>query len=165
MLRLTSIEGFHEDDVVSVDLSSVVATVCETLQPIAQLREVSVQTKLEPNSKNRLSDERADMLISNLFIIAVQHSPASGFVSIGVRKEAGRVLLTVSDYGHGISQEALPHVFERFYREDTSRSRATGGTGLGLSICKAIVSSADGTIAVESSVGVGTTFRATFMET
>ena len=165
MLRLTSIEGFHEDIGHSVDLSSAVAKVCETLQPIATLREVSVQTELKPDSTVRLSAERADMLISNLFINAVQHSRASGSVRIGVTKDAGRVLLTVSDYGHGISQEALPHIFERFYREDTSRSRATGGTGLGLSICKAIVSSAGGTIAVDSSVGVGTTFSATFMET
>ncbi len=165
MLRLTSIEVPDEESVTSIDLSSAVAKVCETLQPIAQLREVSVQTELEPGAKVRLSAERADMLISNLFLNAVQHSPASSIVRIRVRKDAGRVLLAVSDDGYGISQEALPYIFDRFYREDTSRSRATGGTGLGLSICKAIVSSAGGAIAVESSVGFGTTFRATFMQT
>ena len=72
------------------------------------------------------------------------------------------MLLEVQDVGSGIAPEALPHIFERFYREDRSRSRETGGTGLGLSICKSIVEAAGGSIAVESSLEQGTRVLVTF---
>ena len=68
----------------------------------------------------------------------------------------------MTDQGEGIGPEALPHIFERFYREDTSRSRETGGTGLGLAICKSIVDAAHGAIRVESRQGQGTTVEVTF---
>ena len=64
--------------------------------------------------------------------------------------------MTVEDDGEGIAAEDLPHVFERFYRGDPSRSRNTGGTGLGLSICKAVVSRWQGEIEIASDLGVGT---------
>jgi signal transduction histidine kinase len=71
-------------------------------------------------------------------------------------------MLQVVDQGSGIRAEALPHVFERFYRDDPSRSRASGGTGLGLAICKSIVDAAGGTIAISSTVGEGTKVVASF---
>ena len=64
--------------------------------------------------------------------------------------------LAIEDDGDGIAPEDLPHVFDRFYRGDPSRSRNTGGTGLGLSICKAIVSRWQGTIEISSELGIGT---------
>jgi signal transduction histidine kinase len=66
------------------------------------------------------------------------------------------VTLIVEDHGAGISADALPHIFERFFREDRSRSRETGGVGLGLSICKSIVDAAGGTFTVQSAEGQGT---------
>ncbi len=66
-------------------------------------------------------------------------------------------VLEIEDHGEGIDPEALPHVFERFYRGDPSRTRSTGGTGLGLAICKAIVERAGGSIAIASQPGQGTT--------
>ena len=65
--------------------------------------------------------------------------------------------LRIEDHGDGIEPDALPHIFDRFYRGDPSRSRKTGGTGLGLAICKAIVSRAHGDISLTSQPGVGTT--------
>ncbi len=72
------------------------------------------------------------------------------------------MVLQIDDVGKGIGQHAIPHIFERFYREDPSRSRDTGGTGLGLSICKSIVDAAAGEIHVTSEPNVKTTFRIVF---
>jgi signal transduction histidine kinase len=68
--------------------------------------------------------------------------------------------LVIEDHGEGISAEALPHVFERFYRGDPSRTRSTGGAGLGLAICKAMVEKAGGAISIASRQGEGTTVTA-----
>ena len=70
--------------------------------------------------------------------------------------------LRVNDRGEGIPASALPHVFERFFRADRSRSRDSGGAGLGLSICKAIVERSGGTIHIQSAVGTGTEVTVTF---
>ncbi|HKG26104.1 MAG TPA: ATP-binding protein, partial [Thermomicrobiales bacterium] len=71
--------------------------------------------------------------------------------------EDGRAVLRVSDTGVGIAPEHLPHLFDRFYRADSSRQRGSGGTGLGLPIARAIVEQHRGTIAIESTAGAGTT--------
>jgi signal transduction histidine kinase len=70
--------------------------------------------------------------------------------------EAEAVQLQIEDHGEGIAAEALPHIFDRFYRGDPSRARSTGGTGLGLAICKAIVEKAGGSIILTSQPGRGT---------
>jgi len=89
----------------------------------------------------------------------MQHSSGGGEVRLVVGREEGFAELRVEDDGSGIAKEALPFVFDRFYREDRSRSRETGGSGLGLAICKAIVMRSCGEIAMESEVGVGTKVR------
>jgi signal transduction histidine kinase len=106
--------------------------------------------------------EKAEVLISNLIVNAIQHSTAGAEVRVTVEQRAGEALLQVRDTGAGIAEEALPHIFERFYREDSSRSRDTGGAGLGLAICKSIVRSAGGTISMESTPGVQTVANISF---
>ena len=78
-----------------------------------------------------------------------------------MRREESAVF-EVQDWGIGIASEALPLVFNRFYREDTSRSRDTGGTGLGLAICKSIVDCVNGSISLASTKGEGTTVTVSF---
>jgi two-component system sensor histidine kinase CiaH len=73
-----------------------------------------------------------------------------------VQQDGTHAELAIEDDGEGIAAEDLPHVFDRFYRGDPSRSRNTGGTGLGLAICKAIASRWQGTIDISSSLGIGT---------
>jgi signal transduction histidine kinase len=110
-----------------------------------------------------LAEEAVETLVSNLVMNAVQHSAAGGAVKVSVRvDDARRAVLQVADEGAGIAAENLPHIFERFYREDRSRSRETGGAGLGLAICKSIVEGAGGTIGVESGVGRGTKVTVSF---
>ena len=144
----------------STDLAAVSRLVIQRLGPLFEARRVRVkmyggmQTTLV-----RPSADELDVLVSNLIINAAQHSPEGGLIGLRIESADGFALLTVQDYGHGISPDALPHVFERFYREDISRSRETGGAGLGLSICKAIVEGASGVIEIESTVGLGTIVR------
>jgi signal transduction histidine kinase len=109
-----------------------------------------------------IDPEQLQLLCSNLLLNALQHSPAGSVVQAVVKHDGTSAELTIEDAGEGIAPEDLPHVFERFYRGDPSRSRNTGGTGLGLAICKAITSRWQGTIEIASDLGVGTKVSARF---
>ncbi|MFI6096007.1 sensor histidine kinase [Lentzea sp. NPDC051213] len=100
---------------------------------------------------------RLRQILTNLITNALRHTPPGGTVRISA--QGGRI--TVSDTGSGIAAEDLPHVFDRFWRADRSRTRDTGGSGLGLAIVHALVTAHGGTITVESTVGVGTAFTIT----
>lgn len=95
----------------------------------------------------------------NLLENAVRHTPDSGRVRASVRAENGEVEVEVSDSGAGIPAADIPRIFERFYRVDAARSRATGGTGLGLAIVKHVADQHRGRVEVESRLGEGSTFR------
>lgn len=101
--------------------------------------------------------DECSMLISNLLSNAIQHSLPGSEVQARLTLEGNSITLTIEDTGEGIDPEALPHVFDRFYRGDPSRTRSTGGTGLGLAICKAIAERAGGSISIASQPGKGTT--------
>lgn len=92
----------------------------------------------------------------NLLMNARRHTPPDGEIEFGARSGEGHVAITVRDTGEGIPPEHLPHVCERFYRVDAARSRGSGGTGLGLAICQSIVQAHQGSLSLESEVGVGT---------
>jgi len=101
--------------------------------------------------------DKIRMVFRNLLENAVKHTPADGDpVSISMALEGDHVEIVVQDHGEGIPESALPHLFEPFFRADSSRSRKTGGYGLGLSLCKAIVDAHNGRIDVSSSPGKGT---------
>ena len=95
-------------------------------------------------------------LFSNLLDNSIKHTASGGRISVTVQPGGPRHVVTVDDTGEGIPAEDLPHVFERFYRGDRSRSRDTGGFGLGLSICRQIADDHGGDISIESHVGQGT---------
>jgi signal transduction histidine kinase len=112
---------------------------------------------------------RIGQVLRNLLDNGLTHTPAGGKVGVAVRvlrpepgqRDDGWIEVTVQDTGSGISVEDLPYVFERFYRADRSRSRATGGAGLGLAIARQLVEAHGGRIAVESTLGQGTHFTFT----
>lgn len=101
--------------------------------------------------------DRLDQVVTNLVENAVKYTDR-GKVEVSLMREGDFALLRVADTGIGIPEEALPHLFERFYRVDKARSRKTGGTGLGLAIVEKIVSLHGGDIRVESVPGAGSTF-------
>jgi len=112
-------------------------------------------------SPARIRGDRAQVrrLFSNLLDNAVRHGPPGGTVSVTIsQQDAGTVEVRVHDEGGRIPAAALPHLFDRFYRADQSRARATGGVGLGLSIAKEIALRHDGDILVASSPEHGTCF-------
>ncbi|GHG26491.1 MULTISPECIES: sensor histidine kinase [Amycolatopsis] len=101
---------------------------------------------------------RLRQIVGNLVTNAIRHTPAGGRVTIRVSATADEVTLAVADTGTGIAAEDLPHVFDRFWRAEKSRSRQTGGSGLGLAIVRHLVQAHGGTVTVESEVDAGSTF-------
>lgn len=101
-------------------------------------------------------DHQLRLLLDNLLSNALRHTPADGTVHVAVAREGSEAVLVVSDNGEGVPPDALPHLFERFFRVDEGRSRGRGGAGLGLSIVLAVARRHGGTASVRSALGEGT---------
>jgi signal transduction histidine kinase len=162
MLALARVEEALPAQAQEIDLSSVVSSVVKRLRPISEDKKIKVDVHVDAASHVVMDSNDADVLASNLIFNAVQHSPMHARITVSVLSHAGRTELRVADNGEGIPEDALPHVFERFYRADASRSRHSGGAGLGLAICKAIVERAKGKIMIQSQLGLGTEVIAVF---
>src|ERR1700723_1333729 len=156
MLALARIEEEGEKPAEVVDLGMTVRSLAERLKPLAGAKQVTIGVIADGACLVSVQASDAEILSSNLLMNAVQHSPAGAEVRVSLTAQDGMAEMRVVDQGDGIPESALPHIFERFYRTDASRSRQSGGTGLGLAICKAIVERSRGTIAVESATGRGT---------
>ncbi|MEV4946561.1 ATP-binding protein [Streptomyces sp. NPDC053755] len=105
--------------------------------------------------------DRLRQVVGNLVGNALRATPSGGSVTLALMRHGDLAIVQVRDTGKGIPAGELPHLFDRFWRADAARGRATGGSGLGLSIARQIVADHQGTIDVESAVGVGTTFTVT----
>ena len=101
-------------------------------------------------------------IIFNLVENGIKYNQPQGSVHVSLEKTAEDVTISVEDTGFGIPEEALGHIFERFYRVDKARSRQAGGSGLGLSIVRELVQRNYGSIGVRSEVGKGTRFMVVF---
>jgi signal transduction histidine kinase len=134
-------------------LAETVRQVVQQFESMAELKRLRVLVSAEDTVMVDIEPEQLQLLCSNLLLNALQHSSAGSAIRAVVGQNGE---LVIEDDGDGIAPEDLPHVFDRFYRGDPSRSRNTGGTGLGLSICKAIVSRRQGTIEITSELGIGT---------
>ena len=154
MLALARVESASSSSSLepAADLAQCLRRTVAQLATMAALRGVQVEVAVPASAACRvpIAEEDCCALISNLLLNAIQHSPANSKVEARVTPETEEINLEIQDHGDGIDPEALPHVFDRFYRGDPSRTRSTGGTGLGLAICKAIVQRAGGAIALVS---------------
>ena len=123
-------------------------------------KNIQLVTDVEPGLPNLFVDkDRIIQVLTNLAGNALQYTPNGGKVSISVRREKSEILFAVKDTGIGISTEQLTFIFNRFYRTDKSRNRASGGSGIGLTIAKALVQAHQGKIWAESNgEGKGSTF-------
>lgn len=157
MLELTRTEnGVAEIRKDPVDLSGLIENMTDLYLPAAEDAGVVLHCRNGEELFIAGDKEKLQRLVSNLLDNALKFTPDGGTVTIAASLQNGKALLTVSDTGEGIAEQDLPHIFDRFFRADSSRT--IPGSGLGLCLVKAITEAHGGTIRVESEVGNGTTF-------
>jgi len=139
-----------------ISLETAMRDVIDLYVPLAQEKDITLSCTVDSADFVSADDGRIRQLISNLLDNAIKYSPRGSGVTITLGRKANDVVLTIADEGCGISSEHLPHVFDRFYRADAARSRATAGFGLGLAICRTIVEAHGGNIEIESEPGRST---------
>lgn len=144
-----------------VDLTQIAANTFEQLEMSARKADVTLQLDAKP-AMVEADRQMMDELLYNLCDNAIRYNVHGGSVKLEVRPVRDKVIVCVQDTGIGISPENQEHVFERFYRVDKSRSKATGGTGLGLAIVKHIAVKHNAQIELESELGRGTKISVIF---
>lgn len=146
-----------------MDVGNLLRDAQVNFSPQADDRGVTLALDLPSDLPQVMADRRRiAQVLSNLLSNALRHTPEGGCVTLSASAENGEAVeVSVSDTGTGIPAEDLPYVFERFWRGERSRSRATGGTGLGLAIAKQLVEAHEGQIEVESDIGRGSRFSFT----
>jgi signal transduction histidine kinase len=161
MLDITEAEaGVNVVIAEEFELVALIREACELFGPIAEEKKVVLKTDL-PESLTFNSDrKKMQRIVTNLLENAIKYTPENGTVTVSAAVQDGEIRIDFTDTGMGISETDLPHVFERFYRCD--RSRSQGGVGLGLSLVKAYAESINGAIRVESTLNQGSLFALRF---
>ena len=162
LLSLTRIESQQDGDCEIVYIAPTVKKVAKMLSGIAQKNQIQMELQLDADCPILILEDDLYQIIFNLVENGIKYNTVGGTLRIQLMKDADNAVLQVSDTGVGIPEDALGHVFERFYRVDKARARKSGGSGLGLAIARNMVERNQGTISVESTLGVGTTFTVTF---
>jgi signal transduction histidine kinase len=152
--------GSEALQVAPTNLNELLLEISETARLLAEGKSIQYDQRLP---KTPLCVTGNAPSLRRLFLIlidnAVKYTPHDGRISVVLETSDGAAVTEIRDTGVGISPEDLPHIFERFYRADESRSRESGGTGLGLSIAQWIAEAHHGKISVASKVGEGSVFR------
>lgn len=156
LMRLTSDKDHEMEE--KVELSEVFAITLYELSPLIRKKDLTVSIENTPDISLTGSRVMLYRVMSNLLENAAKYNREHGSISIATGRDDNGVTVKIEDTGIGIPEEALPHIFEPFYRVDQSRSRAVGGAGLGLPLVKDIVEKHGGEVTVKSAAGEGTTF-------
>ncbi len=139
-------------------LRELVVEQTRRLSPLARENGIELECVAKDPVEVYADGIKLAQVIYNVIDNAIKYTPRGGSVRVELSRQGRTACVRIADTGIGIPAEDLPHIFERFYRVDKARSRATGGTGLGLSICKQIMQLHEGDITVKSTEGQGTTF-------
>lgn len=161
MMTLSRLQsGTEYMDVVQVDINTLVRDIVSGYSGPAHKKGIDLVIDCPKPVPDAMTDpDRIEQVLIILIDNAMRYTPEGGTITIGVRNAKESIVLTVADTGCGISENDLPHIFERFYKAD--KSRGEGGTGLGLSIAQFIMNKLGESISVESEVGKGTCFTLT----
>jgi len=144
------------------DIAELINQTVTTVQAKAVVRGVSISTEMPDKLPLvNIDTHRIGQVLRNLLENAVTHTATGGAITVTAAQQGNWMEVSVVDTGEGIPAEELPFIFERFYRVDKSRTRATGGSGLGLTIAKRLVEAHGGKIKVQSEVGKGSRFSFT----
>ncbi len=160
LLTLSRLDlGVLTTELTSLNLNTLVTRIVQTHEPTAESKGLSLTFQAEPDLPRLTIDARQiERVIVNLIANALNYTQTGGTIHLATTRDNSAVVFTIRDTGIGIMPEAMPYIFERFYRSDEARQTAEG-TGLGLAIVKEIVSRYGGTILVESKPGQGSEFR------
>ncbi|MFZ0013028.1 MAG: ATP-binding protein [Acidimicrobiia bacterium] len=156
LLDLSRLER-ESPDMAPVRLDYLVRDEVERARGDAASKNIELDLELDEVTAS-VNQRDVSIAVRNILDNAVRYTPEEGSVSVRVAAEGRDAVISVADTGEGIPTRDSERVFERFYRVDSARSRATGGTGLGLSIVKHVAESHGGTVSLESELGVGSTF-------
>lgn len=162
LLSLTRAEGQTNDEHEIIMMAPTIHRVARMLRPNAIQANIIFHLELEEDSPVLILEDDLYQIVFNLMENGIKYNAFGGSLTVRLHREEDNAILTISDTGVGIPEDAIGHIFERFYRVDKARSRATGGSGLGLAIVRTIVRRNRGEISVSSTVGKGTTFTVTF---
>jgi signal transduction histidine kinase len=161
LLTLAQLDSWqYQLEVGPTDMSRIVQTAIESVE--AKAERFGIQVNFEGSAEEHrcvCDAQKLYQVILNLLDNAIKYSDAGARVDVRIREDLSSLTVEVKDTGVGIPEEDLGQLFERFYRVDKDRSRATGGSGLGLAISRQIIEMHGGEIYVESEVGAGSTFR------
>jgi heavy metal sensor kinase len=158
MLALARADAGHPLRKQELYLDDLLQEACKAAQVLAARQGVALKLEVAEDVSLQGDEDLLRRLILNLLDNAIKHTPEGGSVAVSLAVTGSWVRIVVSDTGAGIPEEAIPHVFERFYRVDKTRSRADGGSGLGLSIAKCVAEAHAGSIDLVSHPGQGSTF-------
>ncbi len=142
----------------STDVAAVIESTVASFAVAAEMQGVRLNVAAKNLPRANADPDRLAQVLRNLIANALRHTSSDGVVTVAGYSERDRVCVSVTDTGEGIASEDLPHVFDRFYRGDKSRARASGGTGLGLAIAKTQIEAMGGQIGVASEPGRGAKF-------
>ena len=143
-------------------INSLALKVISLLKPLADQKNIRIDLQAEQNVWADFDREKMHQCLSNLIANAIKYNRVGGEIIVQIQEAGNQAKIRVIDNGFGIDEEALPLIFERFYRADKARNRETGGTGLGLSIVQQIVHLHGGHVKVKSVINQGTTFEIEF---
>ena len=159
LLTLVNIDsGGLKLNIAEMSLNSLLEEQVKRLLPLARENGIEINLEMKDDTAILGDSAKLEQVIYNVIDNAIKYTPRGGEVEVSLNRSGKKALIRISDTGIGIPADDLPHIFDRFYRVDKARSRATGGTGLGLSIVKQIVQNHGGNISAASSEGKGTAF-------
>ena len=162
LLSLTKVDGEMAADCEIIYMTPTIRRVVRMLSTIAEENRITFHLELEDDCPILIQEDDLYQIVFNLMENGIKYNTPGGSLTVTLLHQEDNAILQVRDSGVGIPEDAIGHIFERFYRVDKARSRATGGSGLGLAIVRAIVERNRGEIQVSSTMGEGTTFRVTF---